>query len=61
MNEDFKSGAPSSGLAERKNEPVDRAGSATPGDLNEFLIQRQLLAMEAKWVQELTSRSGVRN
>ena len=59
MNEDFKSGAPPSGLVERKNKPDDHAGSATLGDLNEFLIHRQLLAMEAKRIQDLLREAEI--
>jgi SAM-dependent methyltransferase len=53
MNEELKPGELSSGLVQGKNKQDDHSSFATPGDLNNFLIRRQLLGMEARRIQEL--------
>ena len=53
MNEELKPSALSSGLVQGKIKQDDHSSSATPGDLNNFLIRRQLLGMEARRIQEL--------
>ena len=59
MNEEFKPGALPSGLVERKNEQDGHPGPATPGDLNNFLIQRQLLAMEGRRIRDLLREAEI--
>ncbi len=53
MNEEFEADAFHSGLVERKNKPDDDSGFATLADLKNFLIRRQLLAIENKRIKEL--------
>src|SRR5580698_7445108 len=53
MNEELRPSALSSGLVQGKNKQDDHSRFATPGDLNNFLIRRQLLGMEARRIQEL--------
>ena len=59
MNEELKSGALSSGLLQGKPKQDDHPSSATPSDLNNFLIRRQLLGMEARRIQELLREAEV--
>ena len=54
MNEELKPSALSSGLVQEGRSNKTTAQSfATAGDLNSFLIRRQLLTMESKRIQEL--------
>jgi SAM-dependent methyltransferase len=59
MNEELKPSALSSGLVQGKNKQDNHSRFATPGDLNNFLIRRQLLGMEARRIQELLGEAEV--
>ena len=53
MNEELKPSALSSGLVQRNDKQGDHPEVRDRADLNDFLIRRQLLAMEGKRIQEL--------
>ena len=53
MNEEPKSGTLSSGLVQAMDKQDDHSTFVMPGDLNNFLIRRQLLGMESKTIQDL--------
>jgi ADP-heptose:LPS heptosyltransferase len=53
MNEELKPGALSSGLVQGKSERDDHPSFAIAGDLNNFLVRRQLLIMESKRIQSI--------
>jgi SAM-dependent methyltransferase len=57
MNEEFKSGALPRGVAESNDEQGHHPVFATNADLNDFLIRRQLLAMQSKRIQELLAEA----
>ncbi len=53
MNEELKPSALSSGPVEGNDKQDERPSFATPDDLNNFLVRRQLLAMEGRRIEDL--------